>query len=142
MQTFTTTKRIAALAGGLLVAMGLLIGSQAHAQAGAACHANGSQDERNACAVQEFQEADSALNILYGDVMRILSAHERPGLRTDQSQWSRNRVAQCKSTHRADEARTDWNALYHRCLVTKIGERRAVLTHWLHHGEAPTQRKD
>jgi uncharacterized protein YecT (DUF1311 family) len=141
MQIFSMTKRTTALAGGLLVAMGLLMGSQAHAQAGAACNAEGTQDERNACAVLAFQEADTALNILYGDVMRALSAHERPHLRTDQGMWNRNRVAQCKTSHRADEARGDWNALYHRCLVTKIDERRAVLMHWLHHGEAPTQRK-
>ena len=76
------------------------------AQAGAAC-APGASDtaSRNACAVQRFQQADSAQNILYGDVMRALSAHERPALRKDQSAWSRQRTSTCKARHAGDEGR-------------------------------------
>lgn len=120
----------------------LVVSPRAMAQAGAACKAGGTVDETNACAVQAFQEADTALNILYGDVMRALSAHERPQLRSDQSAWSRSRVTHCKAKHRADEPRGDWNALYHQCLVAQIGQRRGVLMHWLHHGQAPTRRTD
>ncbi len=60
-------------------ACAMLIGADAHAQAGTACKPGGTVEETNACAVQVFQAADTEIAILYGDVMRALSAHERPG---------------------------------------------------------------
>ena len=83
----------------------LMFPHAAHAQAGAACRAGGTVEQTNACAVQDFQAADTTISILYGDVMRALSAHERPDLRQDQSAWQRNRVAQCKAAQRAAEGR-------------------------------------
>ena len=46
----------------------------AWAQAGAACRPGGTVAEVNACAVQDFQAADTTIAVLYGDVMRALSA--------------------------------------------------------------------
>lgn len=121
----------------LLVA-GLIHSPAVQAQAGAAC-APGASDtaSRNACAVQRFQQADSAQNILYGDVMRALSAHERPALRKDQSAWSRQRTSTCKARHASDEGRADWPQRLHDCLTQQTEARHATLRHWLHHGEAP-----
>ena len=110
------------------------------AQAGAACErAATSAAARNACAVQDFQAADTANTILYGDVMRALSAHERPGLRRDQSAWGRQRITGCKAAHARDEAQVDWPARYHDCLRQTTEARRAALLHWLQHGQAPDQ---
>lgn len=108
------------------------------AQAGAACAPQSQQVEhRNACAVQRFQQADTAQNILYADVMRALSAHERPALRKDQSAWSRQRSSTCKQRHAADEHRVDWPQLLHDCLTEVTEQRRPALMHWLHAGQAP-----
>ena len=63
------------------------MGSLALAQAGAACQPGGTVAEVNACAVQDFQAADTTIQILYEDVMRALSAHERPQLRQEHSAW-------------------------------------------------------
>ena len=63
----------------------LMFPHAAHAQAGAACRAGGTVEQTNACAVQDFQAADTTISILYGDVMRALSAHERPQLRQEQT---------------------------------------------------------
>ena len=119
----------------------VLLGSvttAALAQAGAACQPSSTAvDSLNACAVQRFQEVDTAHNILYADVMRALSAHERPALRQDQTAWSRARARDCKARHAADEGQADWPARYHRCLTATTEARRAALLHWLHHGEAP-----
>ena len=122
-------------------ALALLLGSlstTALAQAGAACDPQSTAvSSLNACAVQRFQEVDTAQNILYADVMRALSAHERPALRQDQTAWSRQRTRDCKARHAADEGQSDWPARYHQCLAAATEARRAALMHWLHHGEAP-----
>ncbi|MFD1711158.1 lysozyme inhibitor LprI family protein [Ottowia flava] len=117
--------------------MALYGSAVAWAQAGADCRPGGSVAESNACAVRDYQQADTDLQILYGDVMRALSAHERPALRQGQSAWQRTRVAQCKTAQRAAEALPEWPRLYHECLTTQTRGRRAGLMHWLQHGEAP-----
>lgn len=108
--------------------------SPAHAQAGADCVSGGSQAQTNACAIKDFQQADTDSQILYGDVMRSLSAHERPALRKEQSEWSRQRITQCKHSTKAFEAQADWPSRYHGCLVQQIKARDVVLKRWLHLG--------
>ena len=49
-------------------------GTYAHAQAGADCVPGGTVQQTNACAIKDFQQADTDHQILYGDVMRALSA--------------------------------------------------------------------
>ncbi len=121
-----------------ILAVGLLLAGSALAQAGAACDPQSADTaSTNACAVQRFQQADTAQNILYGDVMRALSAHERPALRKDQSAWNRARTSQCKSLHAADEGRADWPQRLHDCLTQATEQRRQALMHWLHEGRAP-----
>ena len=105
--------------------------AQAQAQAGAACHAGGTVDEINACAVQDFQAADTAIAVLYGDVMRALSAHERPQLRQEHTAWLRARATQCKQATRATEQQADGPRLYHECLTRETQQRRRGLMRWL-----------
>lgn len=122
--------------GSLLAAM--LATPHALAQAGAACDPQSSHvNHSNACAVQRFQQADTAQNMLYADVMRALSSHERPALRKDQTTWSRQRTSTCKLRHAADESRAEWPRLYHDCLTQVTEARRQTLMHWLHKGRAP-----
>ena len=115
----------------------MLMSADAHSQAGAACKPGGTVEETNACAVQAFQAADTETAILYGDVMRALSAHERPALRQDHAAWQRERVTHCKQAQRAAESRPEWPRLYHECLTAQTEARRDALMHWLHHGEKP-----
>ena len=107
------------------------------AQAGATCVSGGSTEQTNACAVQAFQQADTDNNILYGDVMRILSAHERPALRRDQNDWTRQRTATCKKQEAAHEAQPNWSRRYHECLVAETSKRKKELMVWLHEGPPP-----
>lgn len=109
----------------------MLIGAGAHAQAGAACNPGGTVEETNACAVQAFQAADTEIAILYGDVMRALSAHERPLLRQEHTAWQRVRVTCCKQATRASESEPEWPRLYHECLITETEARRKGLMRWL-----------
>ena len=108
-----------------------------HAQAGATCVPGGTVEQTNACAVQAFQTADTDNNILYGDVMRILSAHERPALRRDQNDWIRQRAATCKKQEAASEGRPDWTRRYHDCMVAETAKRKKELMVWLHEGPPP-----
>ena len=114
-----------------------LAANTVHAQAGAACVPGGNTAQTNACAVEAFQKVDTDNNILYGDVMRILSAHERPLLRRDQNEWIRQRAVTCKKQEAAHEAQPDWPRRYHECLVDEIGKRKKELMVWLHQGPPP-----
>jgi uncharacterized protein YecT (DUF1311 family) len=130
MQSFKTTRnRGGAMAFG--VACWVLTAASAHAQAGAACKAGGTVEETNACAVQAFQAADTDIAVLYGDVMRALSAHERPQLRQEQSAWQRERTSRCKQAQRANESDPTWPRLYHECLTAETQARRKGLMRWL-----------
>ena len=111
-----------------------LLPTAVQAQAGSDCVPGGTPAQTNACAIRDFQEADTDNQILYGDVMRSLSAHERPALRKEQSEWSRQRITQCKQSVKAFETQADWPGRYHRCLVQQIKSRDAVLKRWLHQG--------
>ena len=127
-----TGPRAAALALALC-----LVGQAAWAQAGGACRPGGTVDETNACAVRDYQEADTAIQIQYGDVMRALSAHERPGLRQDHANWQRARITRCKEAQRTNEALPEWPRLYHECLLAATRGRRSGLMYWLQHGAPP-----
>ena len=108
----------------------LLIAASALAQAGADCVPGGTTAQTNACAIKDFQQADTDHQILYGDVMRALSAHERPALRKEQGEWSRHRITQCKQATKAFEAQPDWPSRYHGCLVQQITARYGI-SRWI-----------
>ena len=131
MQTFKLKHWVSAMAWGA-TAMGALLGSSGvHAQAGAACRDSGILEETNACAVKAYQAADTQIAILYSDVMRALSAHERPQLRQEQTAWQRERTTRCKQTNRVSESQPEWPRLYHECLTTETEARRRGLMRWL-----------
>ncbi len=109
----------------------LLCSTGVQAQAGAACQPGGTVAETNACAVQAYQQADTAIAILYGDVMRALAAHERPQLRQEQSAWQRERITRCKQATRGSEAQPEGPRLYHECLTAETVARRQGLMRWL-----------
>ena len=102
-----TGPRAAALALALC-----LVGQAAWAQAGGACRPGGTVEETNACAVRDYQEADTAIQIQYGDVMRALSAHERPGLRQDHANWQRARTYRPPLNPETERERQGQVALY------------------------------
>lgn len=131
MQTFKLKQWASAMALSASAVCALLASPVAHAQAGAACNAYGTVDETNACAVQAFQAADAQTAILYGDVMRALSAHERPQLRQEHTAWQRERTTRCKQAMRSVESQPQWPRLYHECLTTETEARRKGLMRWL-----------
>ena len=115
-----------------LLGLVLLTGvGPASAQAGAACVPGGTVEQVNACALRDFQAADTDIGVLYSDVMRALSAHERPQLRQEHTAWLRTRTTQCKQATRASEQQPEGPRLYHECLTRETQERRKGLMRWL-----------
>ena len=126
LKNWVSTVAVTATAGGAL-----LLSPGVYAQAGAACRDAGSLEETNACAVKAYQVADTQIAILYGDVMRALSAHERPQLRQEHTAWQRERTTRCKQAQRSNESQPQWPRLYHECLTAETQARRKGLMRWL-----------
>ncbi|MDO5088143.1 MAG: lysozyme inhibitor LprI family protein [Comamonadaceae bacterium] len=92
-----------------------------------------------ACTLQDFEAVRDATETLYGDVLLVLSAHERPALRADQAQWRRQARQHCQQQAplRGDMA-APGNSAHHACMVSQHLERRRVLRqHWLMGGGVP-----
>jgi uncharacterized protein YecT (DUF1311 family) len=86
------------------------------AEAGTACNPEGNQAEMNACAVQEFQQADRELNDVYKQAMSTLSRSRQYDLRRQQRAWLKSRDPQCRK--KADEEGAGgsiWPLLYEGC---------------------------
>lgn len=131
MQNLKRKNLVSTMVVGASAGAALLLSLGAHAQAGAACKPDGTVAQTNACAMQAFQAADTQIAILYGDVMRALSAHERPQLRQEQSAWQRQRTLRCKQATRSTEQQPEGPRLYHECLTTETEARRKGLMRWL-----------
>ena len=98
---------VRALAAPVGLLFALLPCLAAWAQSGAGCVPGGTVAEVNACALQDFQTADTAIAVLYGDVMRALSAHERPQLREEHGAWPRAPPPQSTAGTRAPRGRAE-----------------------------------
>lgn len=91
------------------------------------------------CTLQDFEAVRDELETLYGDVLLILSAHERPGLRADQAQWRRSARQHCQQQAplRGDAA-APGNSAHHACMIAQHQARRRVLRQdWLMQGGVP-----
>ena len=95
------------------------------------CGAGATAADTSACARHDFEAADATIAVLYADVMRALSAHERPQLRQEHSAWQRDRVARCKQATRATEQQPDGPRSYHECLTRETQQRRQGIMRWL-----------
>ena len=97
---------------------------------GAGCDARPAAHQTAACAAQAFAEADDTIAMLYADVRRALSAHERPQLGKQHSAWLRQRDLRCPAPSKAALA-TDGLARQHDCLTKETQARRQGLMRWL-----------
>ena len=114
------------------LALTLCLGS-AHAQQGMAPNSLGCTTET--CSLQDFDAVRDATETLYGDILLVLSAHERPRLRSNQNEWRRTARAQC---NRAAPAGANLNApqasRHHACMIEQHLQRQQELRRWLMNG--------
>ncbi|WP_343293393.1 lysozyme inhibitor LprI family protein [Vandammella animalimorsus] len=87
------------------------------------------------CTLQDFEAVRDTTETLYGDVLLVLSAHERPALRGNQNEWRRTARQHCQQ---AAPAGPDLHApaasAHHACMIEQHALRRQALRHWLMHG--------
>ena len=108
-----------------------LAASPVWAQAGGAgCNTSPAAHQSAACAAQAFAEADDTIAVLFADVRRALSAHERPQISKEQAAWLRQRDLRCPAPSKAALA-TDGLARQHDCLTKETLARRQGLLRWL-----------
>lgn len=107
--------------------------AQALAPASPACTA--ATYTATTCTLQDFEAVRDATETLYGDVLLVLSAHERPALRGNQNEWRRTARQHCQQ---AAPAGPDLHApaasAHHACMIEQHALRRQALRHWLMHG--------
>ncbi|MEH3085878.1 MAG: lysozyme inhibitor LprI family protein [Xylophilus ampelinus] len=123
--------RAQALAGLLLLAACIAAApGPARAQAGADCDPAGTQQQMDACAVRDFQAADSRLNIRYRERMESLPQEGRTALRQEQRAWLRARDPGCKEQVRRHEGGSAWPLAFYACLEQATRNRTGELERW------------
>lgn len=88
------------------------------------------------CTLQDLEAVQADTETLYGDVLLVLSAHERPALRSDQAQWRRQARQHCQQQAplRGDVAAPAASA-HHACMVAQhLARRRVLRQDWLMNG--------
>ncbi|WP_168797358.1 lysozyme inhibitor LprI family protein [Lampropedia aestuarii] len=125
MRSLLTNKAI------LCALTGVLAGAVLQAQTAPAVPAC---DASN-CTLQDFEAMRETTETLYGDVLLILSAHERPALRSNQQNWRRVARAHCNQVAPAGGALEASSAsAHHACMIEQEQERRLQIRQWLMHG--------
>lgn len=94
------------------------------------CNENGSAQEVNACAKEEFLEADKKLNHQYKNLISNLKSTDKALLRTEQRTWLNMRDPICRDESKEYENTTGWTFWYHKCISTKTIQRTNELMHW------------
>lgn len=123
--------RVAAWGAVAAVALLLAGGAQAAGQDEPLdCNPNGNQQQMNDCAVRDFRAADAALNIRYGEVMKMLSPQMRVALRNEQRTWLKGRDPVCKRAAKANEGGSIWPLVFNACLEKSTRKRTAELDRW------------
>ena len=71
--------------------------------AGIQCNYEGTQQELNACAYQEYEKEDKLLNEMYKKVMQSLPKKQQHQLKQEQRLWLKKRDPQCKQEAKENE---------------------------------------
>ncbi len=98
--------------------------------ASAKCVAPDSTHAINACAQQDYDAADRALNVEYKKTRARLPAPAQAELLVEQRAWLKARDPNCKRTFESEEGGSIWTSLYTNCLADATRERTAQLRNW------------
>lgn len=99
--------------------------------ASTSCNPVGSQQEMNACAIQDYKVADTRLNRRYQETMKVLTAERREALRDQQRAWLRQRDPVCAEAVSDSEGGSIWTYEYYTCLATATKRRSLEFGHWV-----------
>ncbi|WP_339414547.1 lysozyme inhibitor LprI family protein [Pseudomonas sp. EA_35y_Pfl2_R5] len=94
------------------------------------CNENGSAPEINACAQEEFIEADKKLNHQYKILISNLNSEDIALLRTEQRSWLKMRDPICREESKEYESTTGWIFWFNKCISAKTYHRTEELMRW------------
>lgn len=94
------------------------------------CKYDGNQQELNACAFQDYEVADRALNQTYKEVMSQLPAARQGELRRQQRAWLKVRDSRCWAEAKPSEGGPIWPLEYYGCLRSTTALRTKDLEEW------------
>lgn len=87
------------------------------------------------CTLQDFEEIRNATETLYGDVLLVLSAHERPALRSNHQTWRRGARAHCNQVApTGPDLMASSASAHHACMIEQDMQRRLLIRQWLMYG--------
>ena len=84
----------------------------------------------NACAQQDYEAADRALNVEYRKTRARLPALAQAVLLAEQRAWLKARDPDCQQALESEEGGSIWTSLYTHCLAEATRERTAQLRTW------------
>lgn len=94
------------------------------------CDLNGSTPEINACAIQDFENADRTLNSEYTRLRRSLTASEQTKLQKEQRVWLKSRDVECEALLKGDEGGSIWTSEFYTCIAEATRNRVDSLRTW------------
>jgi uncharacterized protein YecT (DUF1311 family) len=112
----------------LPVLFALVLGSSAIAADN--CASQSSTPAINACAQQDYEAADRALNAEYAKTRARLPAAAKAKLLAEQRTWLKARDPDCKKELENEQGGTIWTSLYLACQAEATRERTQQLRTW------------
>jgi uncharacterized protein YecT (DUF1311 family) len=91
------------------------------------CNHEGTQQELNACAFQEYENDDKLLNERYKNVMQSFSNMKQDQLRQEQRLWLKMRDPLCKQEAKENEGGSIWPLMFYGCLSSRTKQRAEAL---------------
>lgn len=95
------------------------------------CNPEGKQSQLNACAENDFNNADRELNRVYQELISKLTSQKQASLRQEQRTWLKERAPNCRKEANAEaEGGSMWPMIFNFCRASATKERVQVLHKW------------
>lgn len=94
------------------------------------CKPDGTQQEMNQCAYQDYQVADKQLNQVYKKTLATLNAERQRLLRDEQRTWLKARDPACKAESIDSEGGSMWPLVFYGCLQERTVQRTKAIAAW------------
>jgi uncharacterized protein YecT (DUF1311 family) len=95
------------------------------------CNPEGKQSQLNACAEDDFNNADRELNRVYKELMSKITSQKQDTLRKEQRVWLNERDPNCRKEANAEaEGGSMWPMIFNSCRATVTKARIQALQKW------------
>jgi uncharacterized protein YecT (DUF1311 family) len=91
------------------------------------CNYEGTQQEMNTCAFDEYKQEYKLLNNKYKKIMQVLPKRQQNQLRQEQRLWLKQRDLQCQQEAKESKGGTIWPLIFYSCLSSSTKQRTEAL---------------